>query len=81
MDRETRSDFGAFWRGLIGDVALSAARPLAITLTPARVAPGQNVIAEVALRHARTGDVVSMEGTLGAISGATRMVTSRSLRF
>lgn len=59
------SDFGAFWRGVIGDAALAAAPPLSIVLTPASTAPGQNVTAEVAFRNARPADAITVEGTVG----------------
>lgn len=59
------SDFGAFWRGVIGDAALLAAQPLSVVLTPASAAPGEKVTAEVAFRNAHPGDAMTMEGALG----------------
>ena len=59
------SDFGAFWRGVIGDAALAAAQPLSVVLTPASTTPGEKVTAEVAFRNVHPGDAMTMQGAVG----------------
>ncbi|MDQ3071385.1 MAG: hypothetical protein M3R55_16850 [Acidobacteriota bacterium] len=42
--------FAAFWRGVIGDAAQRAVRPLEVRVTPPLAAPGEEVLIEAAVR-------------------------------